>query len=142
MPLKHLTKGVARDLTGLYRPRGWKVRHPRSYAYGRNGLCSPARRTIFCPRIVDEYTLGVYLHEVYHAKHATDADGAIPSHVDEYRAEMYMCKELRHLGFAVKRSITHSAKRNVLGHIKTNRAAGQPIDAKIKRWALRKVKPE
>lgn len=135
-PYKHyathrLTPSVCRSIVASYRPRGWKVRHPRSYAGGRNGLCSYEFQTIFCPRVVDDYTLCVFLHEVYHATHPGRARGSL----DEYRAEMYAIGEMRKLGFMVTRHILWSAKDNVWDYVKAELASGQDVDLKVYRWS-------
>ena len=128
-----ITTGRARHLVKMHTPKGWKVKMGGSYNRGASGLCAYNLKTIFCPLVIDDYSLVVFLHEVGHVKlHKPDSDKE--SHVEEYEAEQFAFAALRGAGFHVTREILRSAKDNVRTHILAENADGVVIDKKIARW--------
>lgn len=138
MALIQITPGTAAMLLDTYLPRGWFATTAATYNGGRGGLCIFDRKTLYVPMIRDTYTLQVFLHEVYHAKHHQRAARIAPwvAHLREYEAEMWSMAELRHLGFPVCRAhILLRAKDNVWDAIQDDRRQGISIDGAIYRWA-------
>lgn len=133
--LRRLMPGTATMIVQSYLPRGWVVRSSEVWNAGRGGLCSFETKTIWCPRIIDTYTLHVFLHEVYHARnHRRAAATNWVSHLREWECETWAMAQLRELGLSIPRRVLANAKEYVRDCILDDRRAGLGIDPAIARW--------
>lgn len=128
----------ARHIMHAYKPKRWKIIMGGAQQRGASGVCDFTQRAIYIPLVCDDYSLGVYLHEVAHAK--LHRHSIRPHHMDEYEAERWAHQALRDCGFRVSRTITSAAKSYVAECIRIDRIKGLPIDPKIRRWATRRTR--
>ncbi len=134
-----LTKTQIDGIIRRHLPRGWRLRQ-RPPTPTLWGLTDPYRRRIDCPPLVDRGALFIFFHEVGHVRYRHDfydaphPGHAIP-HVEEYEAEIYAIKAMRHEGIAVPRKQLRRAKENVRTCVKADRAKGRAIVPKIEKWS-------
>lgn len=74
------------------------------------------KKEIHCVRIVDRFSLAVFLHECAHAhmQHGRSSDSAAQ---DEFEAEMYAIKALRAAGLSAPRKYLIGARDYVAAHV-------------------------
>lgn len=99
-------------IVAKYRPRGWKIVETAQVPRDAGGLTVFGNNRIYCPFVVDAYSLQVYLHEVAHVKlrHRWTPK---PRYVQEYEAEMWSFAALVNEGFPITQKMLKQAKFNV-----------------------------
>jgi len=118
------TRERLRYIARRHKPRGWRnVWHDpgadgKFSDEGRRvyGCADFEARIIHCVRIVDRYTLGVYLHECAHV-HMRHMNGSNSDAQDEFEAEMYAIKAMRAHGIVVPARYIADSRAYIGAHV-------------------------
>jgi hypothetical protein len=102
----------------------------------RKGLCGCVywdSKLAYIPEIKTRKSLYIASHELFHA--LRDRKGKV--YIDEYKAEVFAHRFLRHLGYSVPRSMTQRAKGYItrkIGKALRRGMKAENIDTTIKTW--------
>ena len=90
-------------IEGKIRKKGYEIKY-------RKTLCGGVfwgKKVCYIPKIRSRKSLYVACHELYHC--LRDRKGKV--YIDEYKAERFAHRYMRHLGYSVPQAMTRRAKR-------------------------------
>ena len=107
--------------------RGFRIHYRKSIS----GCVYWETKVCYIPEIKTRKSLYIACHELYHC--LRDRKGKV--YLDEFKAERFAHRFMRHLGFSVPRSQTRRAKRYVSWKIeKATRRGLSKIDSEVKTY--------
>jgi len=152
---------VYEEIVKRHRPKGWRIRYSKTFdkraaeykvelqTKKRLGNSFPDlahsmtftdnSKVITIPRIIDEFTLQIALHEFGHVAlgHLRDNPPKLASHKEEWEAERWSINVMRTEGIAITKEITRSMRRYLRRLVKQDTAKGKPIHPPVKKFVER-----
>lgn len=144
-----------------HKPQGWVVRTKKLYCdraatykvelLTKKRLTSPLHtlaetcvfddgtKFIYIPKVVDEFTLQIVLHEFGHVRlgHLRADYKGSPSHKEEWEAERWAINVMRTEGVVVTKEVIRSMRRYLKRLLAQDEAKGKPIHRPVRKFVER-----